>query len=57
MKSAFEDGNFFVLVQDHALKQGRPVSDLIKALNRKDHNLLGVRRLRSWGPIVNTNID
>lgn len=52
MKITFEVDNFFVLVQDYILKHQIPISRVIKALNRQDHDLLGFRRLRGWGTIV-----
>lgn len=41
MKITFEVDNFFVLIQDHILKHQMPISRVIKALNRQDHDLLG----------------
>lgn len=37
MKITYEVDDVYVLVHDHVLKQGTPVSKIIKALKRQDH--------------------
>lgn len=55
MKITFEVDNFFARVQDHILKHQMPVSRVIKAFNRQDHDLLGFRSLKGWETIVQKN--
>lgn len=52
MKITFEVDDFFVFVQDHVLKQGMPISELIKVLTRQDRTLLGFGRLGGKGKRV-----
>lgn len=40
MKITYEVDDVYVLVRDQVLKQGMPVSKIIKVLKRQDHNLL-----------------